>query len=778
MKNELHLRDFIVRKELRVGPIELEPNRVKATYQITTKDNAVESKELIYSYSEKVFDPSSYESTNLASMMVAQVAMNYGLFFEEIVFDGVFGDTDQRFIRDMTENTSREIYVNKLILPNEFLEEEFRGVKVEKFRQYTSANIRFINTKYEHIIHTWSLKHTSTEDFVILSSGGKDSLLSYGLVKDMGRQAHPIFINESGRHWFTAINAFKYLGSIEPNTAKVWCNSDRLFNWILRHLPFIKKNFANIRADIYPVRLWTVAVFLFGVLPIARKRKAGNILIGDEYDTTLKLSYDGVTHYGGLYDQSKYFDNALTRYYLKKGWNINQYSILRSLSELLILKILVKKYPKLQKQQVSCHAAHEKEGRIYPCGNCEKCRRIIGMLSALDADPGNCGYTPVQVSKGLKSLESKKVKQIGPDAAQLFYMLTEKGLINKTEHTRKLAKEHPYILKLRFDNERSMLSDMPVAVRRALLGLVLPYSNGSVQLKDRKWQDIEIMREETLNIPYPFAVENQAAGDKTKSSSQEYMWEKLTWQEIEERLKVVDTAILPCGAIEQHGPHLPVDIDYFDAVYLAKKVAEASSNPKPFVLPPIPYGVSYHHEDFKGTISVTNDALSRFVYDIGMTLAKNGIRKIIILNGHGDNAPTLSYAAQMINRDAEIFVCVETGETSDIDLYDLIETPNDIHAGEIETSTALAIRPEMVKMDKAVNETLQFGSKYLDYTSERGVAWYVRTRRISESGVMGDPTKATEEKGRRMWEIMIAHLVRFVEEIKRSRLEDLYQKKY
>jgi hypothetical protein len=296
LKNELHLRDFIVLKELRVGPIELEPNRVKATYQITTKDNTVESKELIYSYSEKVFDPNSYENTNLASMMVAQVAMNYGLFFEEIVFDGVFGDTDQRFIRDMTENTSREIYVNKLILPNEFLEEEFRGVKVEKFRQYTSANIRFINTRYEHIIHAWSLTHTSTEDFVILSSGGKDSLLSYGLVKDMGRQAHPVFINESGRHWFTAINAFKYLGSIEPNTAKVWCNSDRLFNWILRHLPFIKKNFANIRADIYPVRLWTVAVFLFGVLPIARKRKAGNILIGDEYDTTLKLSYEGITH--------------------------------------------------------------------------------------------------------------------------------------------------------------------------------------------------------------------------------------------------------------------------------------------------------------------------------------------------------------------------------------------------------------------------------------------------------------------------------------------------
>ena len=262
------------------------------------------------------------------------------------------------------------------------------------------------------------------------------------------------------------------------------------------------------------------------------------------------------------------------------------------------------------------------------------------------------------------------------------------------------------------------------------------------------------------------------------SKKEIFHWEKLTWPEIEERLKIVDTAILPCGAIEQHGPHLPVDIDYFDAVYLANRVAEACSDPKPFVLPPIPFGVSYHHDEFKGTLSVTNDGLSRFVYDLGMSLAHNGIKKLIILNGHGDNAPTLSYAAQMINRDARIFVCVETGETSDPDLYDLIGTHNDIHAGEIETSTTLAIRPEMVQMDKAVNETLKFGSDYLDYTSERGVSWYVRTKKISESGVMGNATVATAEKGKQMWDLMVDHLVRFIEVIKRSKLEELHQKRY
>jgi creatinine amidohydrolase len=257
-----------------------------------------------------------------------------------------------------------------------------------------------------------------------------------------------------------------------------------------------------------------------------------------------------------------------------------------------------------------------------------------------------------------------------------------------------------------------------------------------------------------------------------------FLWEHMTWPEIEAYLKTVDTAILPCGAIEQHGPHLPVDIDFYDAKYLSYEVANRCADPKPLVLPSIPFGVSYHHEGFKGTLSVTNDALSRFVYDIGMSLAKNGIKKLIIINGHGDNAATLSYAAQMINRDAHIFVCVDTGESSDVDMGGLIDTKNDIHAGEIETSTTLAIRPEMVQMDKAVNETLNFNNKYLDFDSDRGVSWFVRTHKISNSGVMGNASIATAEKGRKIWEIMIGHLVKMVDSIKNTPLDELYQKSY
>ena len=240
----------------------------------------------------------------------------------------------------------------------------------------------------------------------------------------------------------------------------------------------------------------------------------------------------------------------------------------------------------------------------------------------------------------------------------------------------------------------------------------------------------------------------------------------------------MDVALLPVGSIEQHGPHLPLDTDAVDAEYLARRVAQDCKDPRPVVLPLIPYGVSYHHEDFSGTISVNPDTLSQLVYDIGMSTARQGIVKLVIINGHGGNSPALHFAAQMINRDAHIFTCVDTGETSDPDTYAMAETPNDIHAGEIETSTTLAVRPEMVRLEAMRKFIPRFSSRYLDFTSKRGVSWYAHTAKISSSGVLGDPTKATAEKGKRMWDQMIKHLVEFVEDLKRVSLDELYQKRY
>jgi creatinine amidohydrolase/Fe(II)-dependent formamide hydrolase-like protein len=767
---------------LEIGPVKLEPRRLMAPYRLFW-DGREDRTELIYSYEETVFDPSEPESRNLADMIAAQAALNYGLFCRSIVFHGTFDELDRRFIQDMAENTAREIYVKKFIEPNPFLTGAITQLPAAKKQKYLRATLEFPETSALKSKTRWQLWSSDRHRHCILSSGGKDSLLSYGLINEIGREVHPIFVNESGRHWFTALNAYRHFKDNIPNTARVWVNSDRLFAWMLQRMPFIRKDFAHIRSDQYPIRLWTVAVFLFGVLPLLRKRGIGRLLIGDEYDTSVRKTTHGIPHYDGLYDQSIYFDHALSRYFMRKGWNISQFSVLRPLSELLIEKLLVERYPDLQRQQTSCHATHKEGERVYPCGHCEKCRRIVAMLKAIGADPVQCGYSPSQIQGCLEKIPHKSVSQEAAGARHLFFILAQKGLIDAKELPPKAVKEHPEILKVRFDAKSSPINSIPTDLRKPLFRIFLKHAGGAVLRSGRSWEKVDVRKDPAVDATFPFEFDplpsgNEAIHTLKPSAATGYLWGELSWRQARARIKKMDVALLPVGAVEQHGPHLPLDTDAFDADYLACRVAEACSDPKPLVLPPISYGVSYHHADFTGTVSISNDTLAKMIYEIGMSVSRNGIRKLVIINGHGGNSPALNYAAQMINRDAHIFVCVDTGETSDVDIDKIVETPNDVHAGEIETSTELAVRPQLVQMDQAQKHIPEFSSRYLDFTSKRGVLWYAYTRKISPSGVMGDPTKASAAKGERIWEIMIAHLVSLVEDLKRLTLEEIHHRNY
>jgi creatinine amidohydrolase/Fe(II)-dependent formamide hydrolase-like protein len=778
---ENYLQRLRVFDRLEVGPPVVEPKRIIATYALT-RAGQTESTDLIYTYEENVFDPEEPESQNLAGMILAQVAINYGLFCREMVFHGIFDDIDRRFIKDMAENTAREIYVKKFLEHNPFLLEDLKKNPVVKQKSYMTAKLKFQHSVSMKKGTEWKLWQTSRNSHAILSSGGKDSLLSFALIRELNRDAHPIFVNESGRHWFTALNAYRYFKENISNTARVWVNSDRVFAWFLRRFPFIRKDFADIRSDDYPIRLWTVAVFLFGILPVVRKRKIGRILIGDEFDSTVKKQFEGITHYNGLYDQSIFFDYALSRYFMKKGWAISQFSALRPLSELLIEKILTERYPEFQQYQTSCHATHKEGERILPCGRCEKCRRIISMLIAIGADPVVCGYNRSQIEYCLRTFNQKGVSQDDTDAMHLAFILKQKGVIEESPFAKVKPKAHPETMKLRFDPKRSPIEAIPRDLRKELFKIMLHHAEGAVRRFGLKWEPFDPLSDNS-DIAYPFEFEafaGQADPRQRHQSGSDHriFWGEYSWPELELKLKTMDVAILPVGAIEQHGPHLPVDTDTFDAEYLAKCVAEACGNPKPLVLPTVSYGVSYHHEDFAGTISINNQTLAALVYDIGMSAARNGIKKLVIINGHGGNSPTLNYAAQMINRDAHIFVCVDTGETSDVDINSFIETPNDVHAGEIETSTSLAVRPHLVKTDLFHASVPEFSSRYLNFTSRRGVLWYAFTHRISLNGVMGDPTKADAEKGKKIWEIMIAHLVTLVEDLKKMSLDEIHHRNY
>ncbi|MCB2185432.1 MAG: creatininase family protein [Deltaproteobacteria bacterium] len=762
---------------LEVGPVTLTPRRLTCPYRVTTAAGT-ESLDLVYKYEEEVFDPFDPAHRNLAAVMAAQPALNYGLFCQEMVFHDPLDQADRRLFRDMAANTAREIYVKKLLEPNPFLTGPARGLPALKRSSYLRAKMVFPSQTALTPTAPWGRPEAGA---AVLSSGGKESLLSFALLREMGRPVHPVFINEAGRHWFTALRAYRHFQAHEPLTSRVWTNSDRLFAWMLRRLSFIRPDFASLRADIYPLRLWTVAVLIFGALPLLKKRGLARLVVGDEFDTTSRTSSHGITHYDGLYDQSIYFDHALSRYYQAKGWRVQQFSLLRPLSELLVEKILVERYPAWQTLQVSCHASHLDQGRVAPCGRCEKCRRVVGMLAALGADPEHCGYAPAQVAHCLADLTKKGVHQEAVSAEQMLFLLEQKGLLPPPGQGKPRRKPRPEAQKLRFDPVRSPLETIPRDLRRPLFRILLAHAQGAVRRMGRVWLDFDPLNDPGLDHPYPFEGPSRpgpAGPGGRPDPARSHLWGELSWPGAARRLGEVDLALLPVGAIEQHGPHLPLDTDAYDAWHLAEAAARACATPRPLVLPLIPYGVSYHHEDFPGTIAVSPDTLSKMVYEVGLAAARHGVVKLVIVNGHGGNGPALHFAAQMINRDAKIFTCVESGETSDSDIDQLVETPNDVHAGETETSTALATRPELVDLGAARTAVPRFTSRFLDFSSRRSVTWYAHTAKLSASGVLGDPSKASVAKGERIWDLMISRLVEFVEHLKGLTLEEIHQRRY
>ena len=176
-------------------------------------------------------------------------------------------------------------------------------------------------------------------------------------------------------------------------------------------------------------------------------------------------------------------------------------------------------------------------------------------------------------------------------------------------------------------------------------------------------------------------------------------WEKFTWVEIKDSLPRIKAVILPVGSIEQHGPHLPLACDSLGAYKLSKEVAE-KLNGEVLVLPPIFYGVSEHHMDFPGTITVRSETLISIIYDIAESIKRTGISKLIIINGHGGNIPALSIAIRKIQTDLGItVVLINPWELISDVIQEVIESDVWGHACEFETSLALIEMPELVRKD-------------------------------------------------------------------------------
>lgn len=206
-----------------------------------------------------------------------------------------------------------------------------------------------------------------------------------------------------------------------------------------------------------------------------------------------------------------------------------------------------------------------------------------------------------------------------------------------------------------------------------------------------------------------------------------------TWPELRGGVLLV-----PVGSTEQHGPHLPLDTDTRIAVAVARRAAGAGVA----VAPAIAFGASGEHEGFAGTVSIGHEALRAVLVELGRS-ASRWAQRIVFVNGHGGNLPTVPDAVALLRgegRDAVWFACAPTA--------------GDAHAGRTETSIMLALAPELVRLDAAAPGNTAPIAELLPALRAGGVA------AASPNGVLGDPTGASAVEGERLLATMVAALHR------------------
>lgn len=254
-----------------------------------------------------------------------------------------------------------------------------------------------------------------------------------------------------------------------------------------------------------------------------------------------------------------------------------------------------------------------------------------------------------------------------------------------------------------------------------------------------------------------------------------FRYDELTWPEMREAIARQPAVLLPFGTVEDHGPHLPVNTDNVIVESICLEVGRRSPSDV-LVLPLAPYGLDDHHMDFPGTITVDAHTLISYVFQVAISVARHGFTHVLIVNGHGSNASIADLAARRVVLETGI-VCGAMSPNAAIDPALAEPTfsgmrrsgPGGVaHACEYETSMMLYLRPDLVQMDKAVREIGQLRLAYFnwDHPAPSVLQWQDWWSRMSESGVCGDPTVATAEFGRALFETTVENLTRFVREFR------------
>ena len=227
-------------------------------------------------------------------------------------------------------------------------------------------------------------------------------------------------------------------------------------------------------------------------------------------------------------------------------------------------------------------------------------------------------------------------------------------------------------------------------------------------------------------------------------------------------------AVVPTGSVEQHGPALPLGTD----LYAATAVAEAVADRDDVVLaPPIPVGVSAHHRQFHGTLSVTPETFEDYAHDVVASLAEHGVRKAVFANGHGGNTDALTRAARRL-REREIAFATPWNWWSNLDGLEteLFDAEGIGHADELETSMMLHLT-EHVREDAL--EDAEAGAADGWGESVHGAPVGFDTVDFSDSGAVGRPTAGSAAAGEALFEKATSELGALVDWLSAQAFADL-----
>jgi len=233
----------------------------------------------------------------------------------------------------------------------------------------------------------------------------------------------------------------------------------------------------------------------------------------------------------------------------------------------------------------------------------------------------------------------------------------------------------------------------------------------------------------------------------------------LTWDEAEKRLREARVAILPLGSCEQHGYHLPLGTDTTMAERISERVAELVGG---IVLPVVPYGQVWSAKHFPGTISLRSSTLKSVLTDVCISLERHGVKAVAFISGHLGNLSVVKECARDL---LDICPKLQTMYFCYPDYKNLakgiMETKlwneSVFHAGEIETSLMLAVDPDSCRMDRAIADFPPVPEK-LEYTP---MFWH----EFNRSGVFGDATAATAEKGSKYFDRLTSRIADIINHI-------------